>query len=586
MSSNITLKNQQQTEFKIQHNDGDGAITVSSKDIASTKTINSIAELRLLDGSVYGRVEVLGYYTAGDGGGGDFYWDSVSVEADNGGTIFVATGITTGRWKRLYSGNVNVKLFGAKGDGVTDDTVAIQSTINSNKSIEFDNGVYTVTYLTILNKSVNIYGSAGTILKFKAESLVNGSSGIIRFDGCSDCIIKDVIIDGNKSNQTLDTSTTDRGAGVGIIVYNSTNITVDNCTLQNITMGAAILVSNLYNTVAPYITDASYGIKILNNTIKDCGGTSLQPSDGIYISSAGCLVQGNTIDNVNDYGIATDYTSFGIFKGNVVRNALVLQGVLGNHYCQYIGNNYENGQIGINITTSGNTTGIIYDSDNVLIANNVVKNISSATLQAEGINATAGHDFTIIGNYVDTAKQGIIVGSAPNCVVSNNTIKNIVDKYIQSTAYNIVQGNYTDGSNNYIYGEHIGVQIPYKKEIFLKKTCTYNVYQRFAYISSTNSSAAIAKIYITGYLTGIDAHVAIEMALSLSWNAAGVLTLAGLYEYGNDTNVILAIGNNGNRGEILVRIDNASATASELALYCELYNQNTSNSNNVYFEIA
>ena len=53
---------------------------------------------------------------------GFFYYDPAdTTSADNGGTIIVSG---TKRWKRLYSGAVNVKWFGAKGNGVDDDTAA------------------------------------------------------------------------------------------------------------------------------------------------------------------------------------------------------------------------------------------------------------------------------------------------------------------------------------------------------------------------------------------------------------------------------------------------------------------------------
>jgi len=72
-------------------------------------TFDNIAQLKL--NSDMGRVDVLGYYTKGDGGGGTFYWDSTSTETDNGGTIIQATGVTTGRWKRLYGSILDYKFF-------------------------------------------------------------------------------------------------------------------------------------------------------------------------------------------------------------------------------------------------------------------------------------------------------------------------------------------------------------------------------------------------------------------------------------------------------------------------------------------
>lgn len=84
---------------------------------------------------------VAGYSAPGDGGGGVFYFDAAASTADNGGTIF-APSAGSGRWFRNYSGPVNVKWFGAKGDDAgngsgADDTLAIQAAVAIGEPVVF-----------------------------------------------------------------------------------------------------------------------------------------------------------------------------------------------------------------------------------------------------------------------------------------------------------------------------------------------------------------------------------------------------------------------------------------------------------------
>lgn len=69
---------------------------------------------------------VLGYYTAGDGGGGEYRYDSADItSADNGGTVIVAA--DGGRWKLQVQGLITPEQFGAVGNGIADDTASINA---------------------------------------------------------------------------------------------------------------------------------------------------------------------------------------------------------------------------------------------------------------------------------------------------------------------------------------------------------------------------------------------------------------------------------------------------------------------------
>lgn len=103
---------------------------VSENERARIAALNiaSIAELKAV--SVSGLPDKLqalvgGYYSHGDSGGGVFYYDAGSSATDNGGTIIAPTA-GAGRWKRVYSGAVNVSWFGAQRNG-PDCTAAYQA---------------------------------------------------------------------------------------------------------------------------------------------------------------------------------------------------------------------------------------------------------------------------------------------------------------------------------------------------------------------------------------------------------------------------------------------------------------------------
>jgi len=122
-----------------------------------TLNYSTLRALPYTSGSEF--VFVQGYSSIGDGGEGIFFWDSsLTGVTDNDGTIILYNGTSsTGVWKRVYSGPVNVKWFGISG---TDNTAAIQKAVSATgKSIlYFPAGNYAISATIILPDSITVTG--------------------------------------------------------------------------------------------------------------------------------------------------------------------------------------------------------------------------------------------------------------------------------------------------------------------------------------------------------------------------------------------------------------------------------------------
>lgn len=179
--------------------------------------LETIADLRAIPSAPTIEIATIkGYATDGDGGGGDFYWDSTSTETDNGGTIIKATAITTGRWKRLYSGVVNVRWFGAKGDNSTDDIISIQNAIDSLAStggkVYLPKGNYLVSAaIELYSNYVSIVGDGEYATDIKTTS---ATDNVIEIgDGATavaNCWVENMAVN----------STVAKTAGAGILLQN------------------------------------------------------------------------------------------------------------------------------------------------------------------------------------------------------------------------------------------------------------------------------------------------------------------------------------------------------------------------------
>jgi hypothetical protein len=98
-----------------------------------TILVPNVAALRAFDpgGLPAGtRASINGCFADNDGGGGDFIFEPGSSDRDDTGDV-IAPDSGKGRWLRVFEGDVNIRWFGARGDGKADDAGPLQAAIDA-----------------------------------------------------------------------------------------------------------------------------------------------------------------------------------------------------------------------------------------------------------------------------------------------------------------------------------------------------------------------------------------------------------------------------------------------------------------------
>lgn len=313
---------------------------------------------------------------------------------------------------------LDVTTYGAVGDGMTDDTEAIQAAVDTGKNLFFPLGTYLIKDTTT-QKGVKPISNQkwtcayGTVLKLGSSRCNIISNLIDDFMATGNNSIVNFVLDGftldSDCNNLVDPASvafpTGDNYGFGVYLINGKDITIQNCTFKNTWYGGFDLFG----------VD---GQNILNNTFDNNGqATAFYPnytafgSDGSgRAASRNVKILGNRVLNGSGFranggvnnGVVYDSENWDI-ADNVFSNGGIYMGA-GRFKHVKIHNNTFGGTV--EVTGGGELFSRDSSIDNITITNNIL-NIPSVTANRGAIYTATSNNLSISGNIITIASDSL-----------------------------------------------------------------------------------------------------------------------------------------------------------------------------------
>lgn len=182
-------------------------------------------------------------------------------------------------FRAMYLGYVTPQMYGAKADGVTDDTTAVQNAVNSGKPVYFPKGHYRVNNVNIPSNT-KLYGQSNLSILEIINPVINSTVlriGNTQLLGNTNIVISDLVLRGSETFG-------DDKSGVSLLdIWGGINVDIQNVIFQNNMYGASRLINgckNIHYTNCRFeacdIGIMSIGSIVSNDvTVRNCFFTSL-----------------------------------------------------------------------------------------------------------------------------------------------------------------------------------------------------------------------------------------------------------------------------------------------------------------------
>lgn len=321
---------------------------------------------------------------------------------------------------------VSVLDFGARGDGVTDDTAAIQAAINTGKSVYFPAGTYVSGALTVSTASQVLFGEGSLSVIQASGTGINLITAQAEYIGVRDLRLNGI-------------STSDSTTSFAIFTASANPaqyLRVERVLISGTTAGTG------FNNGIKFDDGCNQG-SVINCVVERLWGGVSSKGYGVLIGNAtGCQITGSRFIATTNAGAESALTargrhgvypssgaSYTVVDGNYfegfLREAISQDSVSPQPICYYnvYSNNTFKGCAATVSNTASGTIGIYRQSVGAVISGNTIQGSGQRGITVDSLAATRPLDTVISGNTVlYSGANGINVTAAQRINITGNDV--------------------------------------------------------------------------------------------------------------------------------------------------------------------